>query len=340
METCLDFNNVLIKPKKTKLTSRKDVNLIREFSFKYTEEKIKCLPIMASNMDTVGTFAVFETLSKYQMMTCFHKFVKLEEYKNNRETLWSKGDLFVISIGFSDRELKGLVDISEEVDFKMICIDVANGYMEKFVEFCAKVRDHFPHKIIIAGNVVTEEMTRELILNGKVDVVKVGIGNGSACTTRIKTGVGMPQLTAIQKCSEEAKKHGGRILSDGGITCPGDLGKAFGSGADFVMIGGLFAGHKENPGEVIEEDGRKFKLFYGMSSCHAMKKNYNGVNKYRTSEGRCLKIPFRGELSETVDDLLGGLRSTCTYTNTKNLEDLEDNVEFMLVHNQFNSSLL
>ena len=150
----------------------------------------------------------------------------------------------------------------------------------------------------------------------------------------------MPQLSAIQRCSEEAKEHGGRILSDGGITCPGDLGKAFGAGADFVMIGGLFAGHDENPGEVIEEDGRRFKLFYGMSSSHAMKKNYNKVNNYRTSEGRCLKIPYKGKLTDTVEDLLGGLRSTCTYTNTKNLEELETNVEFMLVHNQFNSSLL
>ena len=150
----------------------------------------------------------------------------------------------------------------------------------------------------------------------------------------------MPQLSAVLECAKEAKIHGGRILSDGGITCPGDLGKAFGAGADFILIGGLFAGHDENPGEVIEEDGRRFKLFYGMSSSHAMKKNYNKVNNYRTSEGRCLKIPYKGKLTDTVEDLLGGLRSTCTYTNTKNLEDLESNVEFILVHNQFNSSLL
>lgn len=340
MEYKLDFSNVLIKPRETELTSRKQVNLETVMSFKYSPLTIKSIPIMASNMDTVGTIDIFKSLSKKRMMTCFHKFITLEEYIENKELLESNQDLFAISIGFSERELENLIELSQYLQFKMICIDVANGYMKPFVEFCERVRSKFPEKIIIAGNVVTGEMTRRLILDGKVDIVKVGIGNGSACTTRIKTGVGMPQLSAILECSQAANYIGGKILSDGGITCPGDLGKAFGAGADFILIGGLFAGHKENPGEIIEENGKRFKLFYGMSSSHAMKKNYKKVNSYRTSEGRCLKIPYKGEISETIEDLLGGLRSTCTYTNSFNIEYLKSNVEFMLVYNQFNSSLI
>jgi GMP reductase len=336
----LDFSDVLIHPKHSFLSSRKEVNLTREFEFKYSEMIVNNTPIIAANMDTVGTMEVFKTLHKHGMITFFHKFISEEELVENKNLLEENPDLFAMTIGMSETELNRLLHLSTLFTFKMICIDVANGYMDTFVEFCSRVRDYFPDQVIVAGNVVCPEMTRRLILEGNVDVVKVGIGGGSACTTRIKTGVGMPQLSAVMECAKAAHELDAHIISDGGITCPGDVGKAFGAGADFVMIGGQFAGHDQNPGDIIEENGEKFKLFYGMSSGHAMNKNYNGVERYRTSEGRCLKIKYRGDLNETVMDYLGGLRSTCTYIDCENIEDLEECTDFVRVNSQFNSSLL
>lgn len=339
-ETKLDFKDVLIKPRPSYVNSRKDVNLLREFEFKYSEEEVSNIPIIAANMDTVGTMDVFKTLHKHKLITFFHKFIKNEEFLENKSLLEANKNYFAVTIGLGQSELDRLLELSTLVEFKIICIDIANGYINSFVEFCSTVRDYFPDQVIVAGNVVCPEMTRQLILEGNVDIVKVGIGGGSACTTRIKTGVGMPQLSAVQECSKAAHELDAHIISDGGITCPGDVAKAFGAGADFVMIGGQFAGHDQNPGEVIEEDGQKFKQFYGMSSSHAMNKNYNGVSHYRTSEGRCLKIKYKGDLNETVADFLGGLRSTCTYVDCENLEEIEDCVDFVRVSQQFNSSLI
>ena len=340
MDICLDFSDVLIKPKLTYIYSRKNVNLVNNFKFKYSTQTLKCLPIMAANMDTVGTFEVMKVLVKENMFTVLNKFVTLDDVTCNLDMLLKYTDNYAFSIGISDEDIEKLKSFNSLVNFKVICVDVANGYMQKLVDFCKKVRNEFPDKIIIAGNVVCPTMTERLIKQGKVDIVKVGIGGGSACTTRIKTGVGVPQLTAVIECKKASRALGAHIISDGGITCPGDLGKALGAGADFVMIGGQFAGHDENPGEIIEEDGKKFKIFYGMSSSHAMKKNYGGVNNYRTGEGRCMKIKYRGALIDTISDFLGGLRSLCTYVNCENIEDLEYKTEFIRVGQQFNKSLI
>lgn len=339
-ELKLDFKDVLIKPNLSFIKSRKDVNLVREFEFRNTETMLENIPVIAANMDTVGTIDVFKVLHTYKIMTFFHKFISLEEFKENKKLLENNMDYFAVTIGLGSKELERLENISRVLNFKCICVDIANGYLDDFVEFCSEVREKFPESIIFAGNVVCAEMTRRLILDGGVDVVKVGIGGGSACTTRIKTGVGMPQLSAVMECSKAAHELGAQIISDGGITCPGDMSKAFGAGADFVMIGGQFAGHDQNPGEIVEENGQKYKLFYGMSSSHAMKKNYNGVNNYRTSEGRCLKIKYKGDLNGTVMDFLGGLRSTCTYIDCENLEEIESLCNFVRVSQQFNSSLV
>ena len=339
MDLKLDFKDVLIVPRETKLRSRKDVILQRNFKFK-NGEQLNVVPVVAANMDTVGTISVFKALHLHGLFTCLHKFITLEEFQENRNLLNFNQDFYAVSIGFNEKEIQRLEKINEIVNFKTICIDVANGYMTDFVDFCRTVRDRFPKKIIIAGNVVTPEMCRRLILDGGVDIVKGGIGGGSACTTRIKTGVGYPQLSCTIDCHKTCQDCGGYFMSDGGITCPGDLGKAFGAGADFVMIGGQFGGHLENPGSVIEENGKKFKLFYGMSSSHAMQKNYNQINNYRTSEGRCIKIPYKGEISDTVQDFLGGLRSLCTYVDCEKLENLASQVNFVRVNSQYNTSLL
>ena len=337
----LDFNNILIRPKRSTINTRSMVNLNRNFKFRNANVSWDGIPIIAANMDTTGTFEVYDTLSKHNVITALHKFYSIEDIKRETEKREMNPNLFMISTGINDGALDKLVDVFTITNCKWICIDIANGYISKLVEFCKKVRDLFPNKIIVAGNVVTREVVEELILNGKADVVKVGIGGGSACTTRIKTGVGMPQVSAILECADAAHGVGGHIIGDGGITCPGDMAKAFGAGADFVMAGGIFSGHDENPGEVItDQNGNKFKIFYGMSSKHAMEKHYGKMDSYRSSEGRCLKIKYKGSLNDTVLDYLGGLRSTCTYINAPTIKEMPKCTTFVQVSQQVNTSLI
>ncbi len=329
----LDFNNVLIRPKRTTLTSRSEVTVEREFLFPHSTSTWKGTPIIAANMDTVGTLEMYQVLSNFKIITALHKFYNLEDLNNQR----INPNYFMISTGISDKDYERLKNILDNMEVKWVCIDVANGYMQQLVDFCKKVRENYPDKIIVAGNVVSREMTEELIINGKVDVVKVGIGGGSACVTRMKTGVGMPQLSAVIECSDAAHGLNGFIISDGGITCPGDMAKAFCGGSDFVMVGGQFAGHDENPGEIVEEDGVKYKLFYGMSSEHAMKKHYGEMAKYRSSEGRFIKLKYKGPVENTILDYLGGIRSCCTYINAKCIKNMSKCTTFVMVSQQLNN---
>jgi len=362
MDKYLDFKDVLILPKKSNLNSRKEVNLERTIVFQ-NGMSWTGIPIVAANMTTIGTLDVYKVLSTYKIITALHKFHKLQDLLDyNKENSDSKlnPDYFMISTGISSDDYDNLTRILDNFECKFICVDIANGYISKFNDFCKKLRIEYPEKIILAGNVCTSEGI-ELLNTLEIDIVKVGIGGGSACTTRIQTGIGMPQLSCILECVQECKesnrinfeicyeydqhKHTKSfILSDGGITCPGDLAKAFGAGADFVMIGGAFAGHDENPGQIVtdEKTGTKYKFFYGMSSSYAMKNNYaaNNNTNYRSSEGRELKVAYKGALKNTVENYLGGLRSTCTYTNSANLEELANNTKFIIVNNQYNSCLL
>uniref|UniRef100_A0A6C0BRV3 GMP reductase n=1 Tax=viral metagenome TaxID=1070528 RepID=A0A6C0BRV3_9ZZZZ len=333
----LDFNDVLIRPKRSKLSSRSEVNLEREIYFPISKQTWKGVPIIAANMDTVGTYDVYKVLSKHKIITAFHKFYTLRQFE---EMEGLDPDYFAISTGISEDDFIKLTEIMDRnfgSRVKFICIDVANGYMEKLVEFCKKVREMYPNKILIAGNVVSREVTEELILNGGIDIVKVGIGPGSACLTRTQTGVGMPQLSAIMECADAAHGVNGFIIGDGGITCPGDLSKGFGGGADFIMIGGQFAGHDENPGEIIVINNEKYKEFYGMSSETAMKKHYGKMDKYRSSEGRSIKIKYKGPLETTVLNYLGGLRSTCTYINAKNIKNMSKCTTFIKTNRILNT---
>ena len=330
----LDFNQVLIRPKRSTLSSRSQVSLEREFKFKYSTYTWTGVPIIAANMDTTGTFEVYHCLKQHKIITALHKFYTLEDYQKHYHL---DPDYFMVSTGISDKDFSNLETIVSSIPCKWICIDVANGYMEALVIFCQKVRQRFPEKIIVAGNIVTREMAEELILNGKVDVCKAGIGPGSVCTTRLKTGVGMPQLSAILECADAAHGVGGHIISDGGITCPGDMAKAFGAGADFVMVGGQFAGHSQNPGDIIEENGKQYKMFYGMSSEKAQETHFGKMNSYRSSEGRVMKIPYKGDLNNTVQDYLGGLRSACTYINAKTIKHMAKCTTFVRVSQQVNN---
>ena len=334
----LDFKDVLIRPKRTTITSRSLVSLERTFTFPNTSAMWTGVPIISANMDTTGTFEVYDILSEFRMITCFHKHYTLEDFKARLNTKPALNpEFFMVSVGINEDYLNYFAEIVKATNAKWICIDVANGYMNKVVEFTRKVRTMFPNKIIVAGNVASQEMVEELILNGKADVVKEGIGPGSACLTRRKTGVGVPQLSSIIECADGAHGVNGCIIGDGGITCPGDLAKAFGGGADFVMVGGQFSGHDENPGETEIIDGKKYKLFYGMSSEHAMKKHYGKMASYRSSEGRLIKVPYKGSLVNTVKDYLGGLRSTCAYINAHTIKNIPKCTTFLVVGQQLNT---
>ncbi|SDX53338.1 GMP reductase [Lutibacter oricola] len=333
----LGFKDVMIRPKRSTLSSRAQVSLDRKFTFLHSNYKWKGVPIMAANMDTVGTFEMAKELAKHRIFTAVHKHYTIEEWKTFVDSASTEIiDYIAVSTGTSTADKEKVATIFEQnPHLKFICIDVANGYSEHFVGFVKHMREQYPNKVIMAGNVVTGEMVEELILAG-ADIVKVGIGPGSVCTTRVKTGVGYPQLSAIIECADAAHGLGGQIVSDGGCKIPGDIAKAFGGGADFVMLGGMLAGHTESGGETIEIDGEKFKQFYGMSSETAMNKHVGGVANYRASEGKTVQIPFRGAVENTVQDFLGGLRSTCTYVGASKLKELTKRTTFIRVQEQHN----
>jgi len=291
-------------------------------------------------MDTIGTFEMSKALARNQLVTAIHKHYTAQEW----EAFWTQATAenaitpsnIAVSAGTSDKDFNKLAEILDKTKtVNMICLDVANGYSEIFVNTVRRVREKYPELTIMAGNVVTGEMTEELILSG-ADIVKVGIGPGSVCTTRTKTGVGYPQLSAVIECADAAHGLGGHIISDGGCTCPGDVAKAFGAGADFVMLGGMLAGHDECAGELIEKEGKKYKLFYGMSSDTAMTKYAGGVAEYRASEGKTVQVPYRGPVDNMISEILGGLRSTCTYVGAASLKELSKRTTFIRVTQQVN----
>ena len=333
----LGFKDVMIRPKRSTLKSRAQVSLQREFKFLHSTAVWKGIPIMAANMDTVGTFEMALALAEKKLFTTIHKHYSIKEWKEFCTNV-PKGyeDYIAVSTGTGKQEADKLAAIIKfQPRLKYICIDVANGYSEHFTDYVREARTKYPDKVIIAGNVVTGEMVEELLLSG-ADIVKVGIGPGSVCTTRVKTGVGYPQLSAIIECADAAHGLGGQIISDGGCVTPGDVAKAFGAGADFVMLGGMLSGHTESGGELIEKDGKKYKEFYGMSSSSAMKKHKGGVAEYRASEGKSVKVPFKGDVEATVQDILGGLRSTCTYVGASRLKELTKRTTFIRVEEQEN----
>ena len=332
----LGFKDVMIRPKRSTLKSRSEVNLERTFKMMHTDKGWSGIPIMAANMDTVGTFEMAKALFSQRVFTAVHKHYSIEQWKKFIESNPSEiTDFIAISTGTGIKDMEKLSEIMSQNNLKFICIDVANGYSEQFVKFVRQTRKSFPDKIIIAGNVVTGEMVEELLLSG-ADIIKVGIGPGSVCTTRVKTGVGYPQLSAIIDCADAAHGLGGQIISDGGCITPGDVAKAFGAGADFVMLGGMLAGHDQCSGEIIEKKGKKTKVFYGMSSQTAMEKHSGGVADYRASEGKTVQVDYRGDVINTMQDILGGLRSTCTYVGASKLKELSKRTTFIRVAEQEN----
>ncbi len=368
-ETKLDFDDVLIRPKRSTLKSRSEVCVSRNFYFKYSPRELICTPIMVANMDTVGTIEMGKTLAKHQAITCLHKHYSPAHYIS----LFSNPDivnkqLIFYSVGTGHKDIEKMTEVFNQIrqnngNLPNVCVDVANGYTEQFVKTVSHIRKLYEEVIIMAGNVVTPEMTEELIIHGKVDIVKVGIGSGSVCTTRLKTGVGYPQLSAVMECSDAAHGLGGHICSDGGCKVVGDVCKALGANADFVMLGSMFAGSDEcegeweyehrrtitnNNGEVVEEwwqpndpgcvskKRKKTLKYYGMSSKNAMDKHHNGVADYRTAEGKCVTVPYKGTAVEILQDIYGGMRSACTYIGANKIKDFAKKTTFLQVNNTHN----
>ncbi len=335
-ELKLDFKDVLIRPKRSTLTSRSDVDISREFVFRHAPVPYSGIPIVAANMDSTGTFEMARALEKAGLSTALHKHYSVEEYVAFFRSLERKSAAFY-SMGISKSDEAKFTQVMEQAGdaIQYVCIDVANGYHEAFAQFVQRVRANHPQLVIMAGNVVTGEMTEELILSG-ADIVKVGIGPGSVCTTRKMTGVGYPQLSAVIECADAAHGLGGLICADGGCTTAGDIAKAFGGGSDFVMLGGMLAGHDESGGELVEKDGQTFRRFYGMSSKAAMDKYAGGVAEYRAAEGKEVLLPYRGEVAGTVQEILGGVRSACTYVGARRLKELSKRTTFDRVTQQLN----
>ncbi len=333
----LGFKDVMFRPKRSTLKSRSLVSLERTFKFMHTGQSWTGIPIMAANMDTVGTFEMAKALSGKKLFTALHKHYSIEEWSSFMKSAPDGIENYVaLSTGTGPMDTEKISEIfKQNPKLRFLCIDVANGYSEHFVHYVQESRERFPDKVIMAGNVVTGEMVEELLLAG-ADIIKVGIGPGSVCTTRVKTGVGYPQLSAVIECADAAHGLGGQIISDGGHVIPGDVSKAFGGGADFVMLGGMLAGHNESGGETVERGGKKYRQFYGMSSATAMDKHVGGVANYRASEGKTVEVPYRGAVEDTVQDILGGIRSTCTYVGASTLKELTKRTTFIRVEEQEN----
>lgn len=355
-EIKLDYSDVLIRPKRSESPSRKNVDLTRKFTFLNSQQTWEGVPIMAANMSTTGTFAMAKEFQKHGMTVCLHKFYSIEDLVN----FYENNEAFY-TLGIKDSDFEKLNDFVKTRGShpKYICLDVANGYTKYFVDKCKQIRDKFPKAVLLAGNVCTPEMVQELLLSGGVDIVKIGIGGGSACTTRIVTGVGCPQLSAVIECADAAHGLRGHIVADGGCTTSGDVAKAFGAGADFVMLGGMLSGHEECEGDWEYEwkagkdlktgefwqpfdpgyptEKRKVSLrFFGMSSKEAMDKFNGGKCEYKASEGRSVSVPYRGFVENTILEILGGIRSTCTYVGTETLKDLSKCCTFVRVNNTHN----
>ena len=358
-EIKLDFDDVLIRPKRSVLKSRSEVDLHRSFRFVHSPRELSCVPIVAANMDTVGTINMAQSLSAHKAITCLHKHydedVLVNLFVKRTDHIW-------YSTGTSKKDIEKLERVFKTVELSggyipNVCLDVANGYTEQFVKTSAHIRKLFPEIIIMAGNVVTPEMVEELIIHGKVDIVKVGIGSGSVCTTRLKTGVGYPQLSAVMECTDAAHGLGGHICSDGGCKTVGDVCKAFGANSDFVMLGSMFAGCDECEGEWKYEykaglsgknfwqsldpgydtEKRKISLkYYGMSSKDAMDKHHDGVAKYRTAEGKAVTVQYKGSASDIIQDIYGGLRSACTYIGATKIKDFGKKTTFIQVNRTHN----
>lgn len=338
-DTKLDFDDVLLLPQRSEHASRKDVAVKRHFKFKYSPIELNCVPIIAANMDCTGTLAMAESLAKLECLTALHKFYSNKEI-NSILVKYPRNIFYTLGIRQQDKE-KFTQYINEYNAPDLICLDVPNGYIQTFVEYCRWVRSLCPLSVIMAGNVCTETMTSELVISGGIDIVKIGIGPGRTCQTRMVTGIGVPQISAIDSCGEKVRGLHAHICSDGGMKTPGDVCKGLAAGADFVMLGSMLAGSEESDGEWTldysfkgYEDTnpavrKKSLKIHGMSSNKAMEKHYGKIDDYKTSEGREIEVPYKGPVQNVIKEILGGVRSCCAYIGSASIFEMSKCATFI-----------
>ena len=333
----LDFCDVLIVPRPTSISSRKEVYLSCSYHLPKSNIEIVGVPIFAANMEGVGTIEMCKALARHGMYTCLTKSNSIKIAESGMPSgIDACSDYCVGTFGLDWASKFAIDNYDISKFFKIICLDVANGYMDCFAKFVSDIRKKFPNIGIIAGNIVTSDGVA-MLSDAGADVVKIGIGSGSVCTTRRVAGVGYPQLSAIMDCVDACNDYGVLLMSDGGCIHPGDVSKAFAAGSNFVMLGGMFAGYEEGlDGGTVFDDGEKKRfVFSGSSSSRALSKNVN-PNSYRTSEGRVVVMDLKGSVSDAVYHIFGGLRSTCSYTNSIDLKSLFSNCSFIRVNRQLN----
>ena len=344
-EVKLDYRDVLLRPKRSTLTSRKEVDLVRTFKFYHSPKVWSGVPIMTANMATCGTFEMARTLAPHKIITTFHKYYEVSDYVEFFKT-FSAPDYVMYTLGTRDEDFKKLqqmLDVDLLKHFSFVCLDIPNGYLENFLKKISELRKLCPEHIIVAGNVVTNEISEEIILSG-ADIVKVGIGPGSVCTTIRMTGVGYPQLSAVIECADAA--HGiandqgyGLVIADGGQQYPSCVAKAFCAGADFNMFGSMFSGYDQSAGELVEKDGKKYKEYFGSSSNKALQTFYGKKDAHRASEGREVLMPYKGDIEPFLQDLFGALRSTGTYIGARKLREFSKRATFVRVNHQLTDYL-
>lgn len=342
-----DFNQVMIRPQRSLLNSRSEVDLTREMKFLHSKKSVRVIPIIPANMDGIGTFAMAHAMVELGLASSLIKHYSVDELVEFYKGLPENAVVFY-SMGITKEDYEKFVAVNKRVLIKFVNIDVANGYTQRFVNFVETFRKGVGKDVwgLMAGTVVTNEITQQLIFSG-ADIVRVGIGGGAFCLTRRQTGVGYPQLSAVMEAADAAHGLKGMVCSDGGCVHPGDLAKAFGAGADWIMLGNMMSGHDEGlaPDVPLEQqikvglDGRKHVFAYGMSSRSAQDKNSGGMANYRSSEGREVFVPYKGSVKNTVQDILGGLRSACTYIGASRLKEMSARTSFILANHQLNEAL-
>lgn len=365
-EKKLDFNDVLIVPQRSTLTSRSEINLERTFQFYHSTRSWTGIPIMCSNM-SFCSIEMAKGMSKHKMIACLHKYHSIDQLFDYFTQYPQNLPYTFVSIGYKKSDLNDLLELKNKLNKQPnICIDVPNGHMDVFVKYCKKIRDHFPESIILAGNVTNTSSTQELIIYGGVDIVKTGIGGGSACTTRFQTGCGLPQLSCCLENSyiahglQNGEKKLGLICSDGGHKNSGDVCKGLCAGADFIMLGGYFAGSEpcdgewtyeysagkhtginfwqpNDPGYPTEKRKTQFS-YYGMSTHYSQDMFEDGKKNYRASEGTKITVPYKGVLDNVIQELLGGIRSCCTYIGANNIKNMLKCGQFCIVNQIHNNN--
>jgi GMP reductase len=332
----LDFKDVLIRPKRSTVNSRADVDINRTFQFPHSTQRWVGFPVIASNMDTIGTLSMARALAPFHSIVALHKHYpadKLIEFFNGD----NNANAFY-TCGITQADTEKMEYVKMQAHIPRISIDVANGYINNFSNAISKMRDQNRDAVIMAGTIATPEMAEALIVAG-ADIVRVGIGSGSVCITRDITGVGYPQLTAVIESADAAHRLKGHVCSDGGCSVPGDIAKAFGAGADFVMLGSMLAGHQECEADIRYEDrgGEKIPVsmeFYGMSSERAMNKYHSGVSGYRAPEGIAIEVPYKGPVEQTIRTIIGGIRSMMTYIGATRLCEIPQRTTFVVIYSR------